>query len=258
MILSVISTKGGVGKTTLTANLAGYLSSIGKSVLMIDADPQPSLSSYYSIQNLKPCGLSEVLKSPDRALECISKTKFGDLIVSNDSKNQLQNYLLSESDGRFRLKFAIDKLKGDYDYIIIDTQGAKGPLQDAAILAADKLINPILPELASIREFNRGTLSTLAGLESYKNMGISIPNLFGVIYKLDNTADAAKFVQHLLSQSNNQYQILKTTIPQSVVFKEAISSQMPVTGFMNGNKKQQLKAQKSATAIVELVKELGL
>jgi chromosome partitioning related protein ParA len=42
-VISIISTKGGVGKTTLTANLGGCLSAMGKKVLMIDADPQPSL-----------------------------------------------------------------------------------------------------------------------------------------------------------------------------------------------------------------------
>ena len=64
-VISTISTKGGVGKTTLTANLAGYLSSIDKKVLMIDADPQPSLSSYYKILSQASGGLTEIFVDPE-------------------------------------------------------------------------------------------------------------------------------------------------------------------------------------------------
>jgi chromosome partitioning related protein ParA len=258
MIISIVSTKGGVGKTTLSANLAGYLSSIGKSVLMIDADPQPSLSSYYQIPNLKPGGITEVLKNPTSVNDYINQTLFGDLIVSNDSNNLLQNYLLSEADGRFRLKFAIKELDKKYDFIIIDTQGAKGALQDASVLAADKLLSPILPELATIKEFNRGTLSMLKSLEAYKSMGIHIPELFGIIYKLDNTKDANQFSNHLLSNDNNDYSMLEAIIPQAVIFKEAITQQVPITEFSNGNKKQKQKADKSIKSIIELCKELEL
>jgi cellulose biosynthesis protein BcsQ len=53
-------------------------------------------------------------------------------IYSNDHSNQLQSWLASKGDGRFRLKIAINKLVEEYDYILIDTQGAKGNLQDAA------------------------------------------------------------------------------------------------------------------------------
>jgi chromosome partitioning related protein ParA len=56
----------------------------------------------------------------------ISKTQYGDLIYSNDHNNQLQSWLASKGDGRFRLKIAINKLVEEYDYILIDTQGAKG------------------------------------------------------------------------------------------------------------------------------------
>ncbi len=73
MIISVVSTKGGVGKTTLVANLAGYLSRVGKSVLMIDADPQPSLSSYYKITRQADGGLVEAIYNPENIQKYISK-----------------------------------------------------------------------------------------------------------------------------------------------------------------------------------------
>jgi len=259
-VISIISTKGGVGKTTLTANLAGYLSSIGNKVLMIDADPQPSLSSYYKISEQAPKGLSEFLTDVENADDCISKTQYEgcDLVYSNDHGNQLQSWLAGKGDGRFRLKQAINNISEKYDYIIIDTQGAKGNLQDASVLAADILISPILPEMATVKELERGTLTMLSELQSYKEMGINVPSLFGVIYKIDGTNDAKKFVEYLTdSPQNKSYTMLDTQIPQSVAFKEATSQQIPVTEFMAGTAKQKTKARKSAVAIKALVDEIG-
>lgn len=258
-VISIISTKGGVGKTTLTANLAGYLSSTGKKVLMIDADPQPSLSSYYEITKQAPCGLTEFLTHPENADNCISKIRYCgcDLVYSNDHDNQLQSWLTGKGDGRFRLKRAINALTKKYDYILIDTQGAKGNLQDASVLSADILISPILPEMSTVKELERGTLSMLLELQSYKDMGINVPDLYGVIYKIDKTNDAKRFVEYLQKSSQEKpYTMLKTQIPQSVAFKEATSKQIPVTEFSNSNKKQQLKARKSATSIVALINEI--
>ncbi len=257
-VISIISTKGGVGKTTLTANLAGYLSGLGKQVLMIDADPQPSLSSYYEITEQAPNGLTEFLTHPENADNCLSKIHQGcDLVYSDDHDNQLQSWLVGKGDGRFRLKIAIKQLTKKYDYILIDTQGAKGNLQDAAVLAADALISPMPPEMAVVKELERGTLSMLLDLQSYKEMGINVPNLFGVIYKVDRTKDAKQFVEYLNNSSKNKsYTMLNTQIPQSVVFKEATSKQIPVTEFKNSNKKQRQKAKKSAASIEVLVKEI--
>ncbi len=55
-ILTIMSTKGGVGKTTLTANLGGLLADLGKRVLLIDADVQPSLSKYFPLGCQQPAG----------------------------------------------------------------------------------------------------------------------------------------------------------------------------------------------------------
>lgn len=258
-IISIISTKGGVGKTTLTANLSGYLSGINYKVLMIDADPQPSLSSYYQISDQALGGLTEFLTHPENADDCISKTNYKnlDLVYSNDHDNQLQAWLVGKGDGRFRLKVAINALTEKYDYVIIDTQGAKGNLQDAAVLAANILISPMPPEMAAVKELERGTLSMLSDLQSYKDMGINVPDLFSVVYKMDRTKDAQQLVEYLESSSKSKpYTMLNTQIPQSVVFREATSRQMPVTEFENSNKKQQKKAEKSIASIISLSKEI--
>ena len=226
---------------------------------MIDADPQPSLSSYFKLIQQAHFGLTEVLFNPSTINHCISQTHYGDLIYSNDPGNQLQSWLVGKGDGRLRLSIALKYLKTQYDYVFIDTQGARGNLQDACVLAADLLISPILPESPTVKELERGTLSMMGELQSYKDMGINVPSLLGVIYKIDRTKDAKKFVAYLKRANHDKCRMLKTQIPQSVVFKEATSQQVPVAEFIkNGNKQQQRKAQKSADAIKDLAKELRL
>jgi chromosome partitioning related protein ParA len=94
-------------------------------------------------------------------------------------------------------------------------------LQDAAVLAADILISPMPPEMAVIKELERGTLSMLSDLQSYKNMGINVPSLFGVIYKVDRAKDAKQFIKYLNNPAEDKsYTMLNTQIPRAVAFKE--------------------------------------
>lgn len=261
-IFSVISTKGGVGKTTLTANLAGYLHSQGLSVLMVDADPQPSLSSYYSITHKARGGLVEVLLNPHCINDNISTTTHGDLIYSNDSQSKLQHYLADYADACFRLKQALGEITTGYDFIFIDTQGTKGIFQDLAVIAAERLLSPVIPEMTTIREFGRGTLSVVSHL-AHLNSATTNTNIAqtveAIIYRIDRSNNAQVYKQILVDdQSNHPYQVLHSAIPASVVYDEAAGLGIPVVDFKNGTKKQQKKARKSIRAIEDLILELGL
>ncbi len=184
----------------------------------------------------------------------VGKTTVCDLIYSNDENNNLQHWVLKKNN-KLILKKALTNIRDKYDYILIDTQGARDILQDISILSADILLSPILPEITSIKEFNRGTISTLKNLEGIT----TLPILYGLIYKLDRSIDAKKLALIVQNQKDNKYyQILSTVIPQAVAFKEATTLKIPVNAFANNNKKQQQKAQKSITAITSLVKELNL
>jgi chromosome partitioning related protein ParA len=99
--LTVVSTKGGVGKTTLTANLGGILADLGQRVLLIDADIQPTLSSYYRLTH--HATRVDVLESGDTA-ESLSTTEIGcDIILSNGPEARLPDWVLhtpAEMDSR--------------------------------------------------------------------------------------------------------------------------------------------------------------
>jgi len=94
-VLSVISTKGGVGKTTIAANLGGLMANAGLRVLLLDLDVQPTLSSYYALAQRAPGGIYELLAFNERRVEqLVSRTVIPglDLIVSNDHRGELNTF----------------------------------------------------------------------------------------------------------------------------------------------------------------------
>ena len=192
---TVLSTKGGVGKTTLTANLGALLADMGLRVLLIDADVQPSLSKYFPLAMPKPAaGLTDVIVRGEVTQQCITATLYQnlDIVVSDDPEGNLPHWLLNRIDRGFRLRFALQSpaVAGAYDCVLIDTQGAIGPLQDAAVLAADILVSPITPEILSAREFKDGTMELLDRLEPGGALGATLGPMKAVIYRQDRTADA--------------------------------------------------------------------
>ncbi|MDD5394748.1 MAG: ParA family protein [Thiothrix sp.] len=243
-IITICSTKGGVGKTTLTANIGGYLASLDKRVLLVDADVQPALSSYYELTKDTGHGLVRLLTAGD-LVNTINTTSAGcDLIYSDDPEGQLQGWLLKTADSWRYISYRLNKLKPSYDFILIDTQGAIGPLQDAAIFAADMLLSPIPTETMSAREFSRGLVSMLMRLRtSFCNAGLPTPPLYGVLYRVDRTRDAANVVKEMrgamtgelaavIQQDdgcpNLDITIMDAMISSSVAWREAATLQVPI------------------------------
>ncbi|MBE0623471.1 MAG: ParA family protein [Burkholderiales bacterium] len=233
---TVISTKGGVGKTTLTANLGALLADLGLRVLMIDADVQPSLSKFYPLCDPKPsAGLTEVLVRGELTAECISSTMYQnlDIVVSDDPEGRLPHWLLNRIDRGFRLRMALNSLAfvDAYDCVLIDTQGAVGPLQDAAALAADILVSPITPEILSAREFRNGTMELLDRLEPSSALGATLGPMKAVIYRQDRTTDArviAAGIREDFIRLKGRVSVLDTVVPHAKAYKEAATLRTPV------------------------------
>lgn len=233
---TVLSTKGGVGKTTLTANLGAVLADMGLRVLLIDADVQPSLSKFFPLEVNQPAhGLTEVLTSGAVSLGCITRTMFEnlDIIVSDDREGKLQHWLLTRIDRAFRLRMALASplVRENYDCVLIDTQGAVGPLQDAAALAADILVSPITPEILSAREFKDGTMELLERLEPTSAMGVTLATLRAVIYRQDRTTDArmiASGIREDFIRFKGRVSVMETIVPHAKAYKEAATLRIPV------------------------------
>ena len=233
---TVTSTKGGVGKTTLTANLGALLADMGLRVLLIDADVQPSLSKYFPLAVAKPAaGLTEVIVRGAVTKSCITATLYQnlDIVISDDPEGNLPHWLLNRIDRGFRLRFALQSpaVVEAYDCVLIDTQGAIGPLQDAAVLAADILVSPITPEILSAREFRDGTMELLDRLEPGSALGASLGPMKAVIYRQDRSADAriiASGIREDFIKLKGRVAVLETVVPHAKAYKEAATLRVPV------------------------------
>lgn len=190
-VFSFVSTKGGVGKTTLAANLAGILADYGMRVLALDADIQPSLSKFYPLLSQAPSGLRAVVMRGGNVLEdCISRTVLPnlDLIYSDTPDGSLQTWLKDREDRLMILRRAMaSPVVQPYNVVIIDTQGAVGELQKTAAMAADYMISPIKPDTLSAGEFSSGTLAMLDDLNRLADFGESFQS--GDMFALINAQE---------------------------------------------------------------------
>ncbi len=247
----VVATKGGVGKTTVAANLGGLLADIGYRVLLVDADVQPSLSRYFEVAHEAEHGLTKMVMDGVLTAECVSTIEQppgafpGDqdrlnkqggalhLVRSDTRDGKLQDWLSNRLDRLVRIRMAIKQtpLSANYDVAIIDTQGAVGHLQDAAVNASDLLITPASPDIISAREFVDGTLTLLDRHESSANMGFTVPAMRAVINRAEKTVDSrsmSSLIREQFLTLRGRVTVLNTVVTSAVAYKKAATSQVPV------------------------------
>ncbi|MGL4667653.1 MAG: ParA family protein [Saezia sp.] len=233
-VASIISTKGGPGKSTVSASLGGFIADAGLRVLLLDLDKQPTLSSYFKLVTTAECGMYELIATNERNLDrLISKTsvKNLDLIYSNDKEGQLDTLLLHAPDGRFRLRNLVSIFAPHYDLMIIDTQGTRSVSVEMALIASTKLISPVVPEILNAREFRRGTLKLLEDMQTFKHMGIDLPRFDMLINRVPAVSSSAKLVRATLREIFEDHElvnILNNEIPLSEAFAKAVIQAKPV------------------------------
>lgn len=153
-LISIISTKGSVGKTTLLIHIAGYLAEQGNKVLLINADSQQSLSRFFNYKaldaNIAHSGFGKFFVGEKSAQEVIQQTANHDnidIIVNDDPKKWLVAKFLRYNTGAvYQLATMLKPLREQYDFIFIDTEGTDGrdhdgnSIQNAALLAEPDLV----------------------------------------------------------------------------------------------------------------------
>lgn len=236
-VLSIISTKGGVGKTTITANLGAVLADAGLRVLLIDLDSQPTLSSYFPLLSRAPCGTFELIAQHQVDLrQVVSRTDVAglDLIRSNDPTSQLATLLLHTPDGRVRLRNLLPRLASTYDLVLIDTQGSRSVVLEMAVLAADRALSPVLPEMLAAREVHGGTLQLLADLQPLQRMGIRTPPLALLLNRTESISNDGRLITAGLRRSFSNTPpllLLNTSIPGLVAYRQAATLGLPAHRF---------------------------
>ena len=237
--IALLSTKGGTGKTTLSAHFAGVLNELGKSVLLIDADlRQPSLSSYFPLAEAGEGdypGLQSFLNDNDWQ-SAIQNTIYPnlDIIVSATDNTELENFINRQATGRLLLLNRLKELgqKKIYDYVVIDSWGSTGAVTEMAALAATNIILcPTMPEKLSALELLRNTLPLCAGIQSLASFGkVKSPKPKIVFNAVSSrTRDAQEIMEFLRERLNGEADIVNTVVPRKVAFNEAASGQCPIS-----------------------------
>ena len=233
-VVSIISTKGGVGKTTTAANLGGLAADAGLRVLLLDLDVQPTLSSYFELAHRAPGGIYELLAFNERDLsQLVSRTAISglDLLLSNDLRGELATLLLHAPDGRLRLRHLLPTLSPHYDLVLVDTQGARSVTLEMAVLASDLALSPVTPEILAARELRRGTIQLLEDIAPYRHLGIEPPMLHLLINRVHPVSANARLIQHALRdlfQDHSNVRVLGTSIPAVEAYPRAATCGLPV------------------------------
>jgi len=250
-VIPVVSTKGGEGKSTQTANLGGFLADAGLKVLLIDGDhAQPTTSSIFPLTYEAPCGLYELLmQSADLSVadNIISRTDINNLhlIASNDPRNLLPTHMLNVPDGRVRLRNALSaQLFSNYDVVLIDSQGAKSVMLELIILASTgEMIGMVKPVLPDVREFLRGTVALMEDLLPYSAFGIKLPAIRMLVNCMKYNSLAKATIGHAETIINSKeysahtdeivVSMLQTRIYDLAVYEQGHASGKPVHRLEN-------------------------
>ena len=228
--------KGGVGKTSISVSVAVALAQNNYRTLLIDSDPQGNASTWLDIQEMN-LELADVLMRKCSITEAILPTKVKNLSIVPTATlgSELRVYSKTEANGRpMILRRILREIKDDFDYVIIDTSPAFGPLEESCLLASDEAITVL-----NIDEFSTDGLITfhtniesLADRHDTDKVFMNKIILNGRDFRLSQQND---YVQKITNSSDFKFYI----IPVDQSFKKAQAVHYPIQ-FLTETKKETL------------------
>lgn len=227
-IIALFNQAGGVAKTTLTHNLGYHLFLRGNRVLLIDMDPQASLTIF---MGLVPRELSKTVY--DAIVEeyplPIQKDRDGmDLAPANTTLSVAEMQLVNADLKELRLKEAIEPIEEDYDFILIDCPPSLGLLSYISLVAATEVLVPIETHFKAFEGTNE-LLKTVARVKKKVNRKIKIAGFVPTKYDNRNSADARTLAA--IGQQLTTVGKIFPPLPRSTAFVDASEERSPLAVY---------------------------
>ena len=226
-IIAIANQKGGVGKTTTAINLSACLAEAKKKVLTIDLDPQGNTTSGLGVdKNETDNTVYELMLGECTVKECIQKTQIEELylIASDVNLAGAEIELLGINDKEYILKNAVDYIKDDYDFIIIDCPPSLNMLTVNAMTTADTVLVPIQCEYYALEGLSQ-LIHTIDLVQQRLNPNLQLEGVVFTMYDA-RTNLSLQVVENVKNNLNTT--IYKTIIPRNIRLAEAPSHGLPI------------------------------
>jgi chromosome partitioning protein len=222
-VIVVANQKGGVGKTTTTINLAVYLAKVEKKVLLVDIDPQGNSCSGLGIdiRERQGNGIYEVLIGHKKMKDVIVGTKYKGLSVVPVTLDLTgaQIELMNAERKEYILREALADVKGQYDYILVDTPPSLGLFTLNGLVAADSVLIPLQSEFYAMEGLAQ-LLKAIKMVKSATNKELAIEGVLITMY--DSRTNLSKEVVEEVKGYFKE-KVYDTIIPRNVSLSEAPS-----------------------------------
>jgi chromosome partitioning protein len=229
-IFATVNQKGGVGKTTTAVNIASYLATFGKKILLIDSDPQGNASSGLGVdRNEVSLCMYDVIINGEEIRNIIKPTSISGLDIAPATPRlagaevELTEVELRES----KLKNAVMQVREDYDYIIIDCPPSLSLLTVNALTAADQVIIPIQCEYFALEGLSQ-LVKTIDLIRKSLNPDLRICGILLTMY------DSRTLLSEQVVDETRQHfggKVFKTLIPRNIRLAEAPSFGQPIVFY---------------------------
>jgi chromosome partitioning protein len=220
VVIVVANQKGGVGKTTTAINLGSALNELGQRVLLVDLDPQSALSAGLGVDSYQlDETIYDVLVDSRVTMQSVIRSVHPnlDVVPSNIDLAAAEIELISAIGREYIFKEALAPVRGNYDYILVDSPPSLGLLTVNALTAADEVIIPLQCEYLALRGM-RSLLETIEKVKAKLNPHLEIRGILGTMFNA-RTLHAQEVMDEIRSIFGDK--VFDVVIKSSIRFAEA-------------------------------------